>query len=285
MSTPTTTATTTFSRLFPRYDRRAALILTIIALAATAMSLAPRFSQSLAFHNFADTRTWLGIPNFLDVITNAPFALAAAIGLANLQRRVRRERVTTAPNSLLRIDRICLTAVFLGIGLTSLGSAYYHLAPGNERLFWDRLPMLLTFLSLLATLIAERVSPQTAAWILAPLLLLGATSLIYWQQTEHLGRGDLRPYFLIEGAALASVLLTVLLYPPRYLPTKWLMLGLAFYAGAIIFEQLDRPIWSMWNALGIELVSGHTIKHLCAGAGAVVLARTIAVQLKAPAAE
>ncbi len=274
---------TEFRRLFPRFDWRAGVILTTIAFAAMAMIRAPRISQSLAFHQFADTRLWLGVPNFLDVITNAPFALAAAIGLANLQRRVRRER-RGATNRLLPIDRVCLAAVFIGIGLTSLGSAYYHLAPGNDRLFWDRLPMLLTFVSLLATLIAERVSPKTAAWILAPLLVSGAASLIYWQQTERLGSGDLRPYFLIEGATLLSVLLTVVLYPSRYMPTRWLMLGLGCYVGAIVFEQLDRAVWSMWNMVGVELVSGHTIKHLCAGAGALVLARSIAVSPGTPVA-
>lgn len=264
-----------FARLFPRFDWRAGVILTIIVLAAMVMLSASRISQSLAFHQFADTRPWLGIPNFLDVITNAPFALAAAVGLVNLQRRVRREREGGATNPLMPIDRVCLAAVFVGIGLTSLGSAYYHLAPGNGRLFWDRLPMLLTFVSLLATLIAERVSPKTAASILVPLLVSGAASLVYWQQTERLGAGDLRPYFLIEGATLISVLLTVLLYPSRYMPTKWLMLGLGCYVGAIVFEQLDRAVWFMWNAIGVELVSGHTIKHLCAAAGALVLARSI----------
>lgn len=275
----------TLTRLFPRFDWRAGVIMTIVLIAAMTMVSVPRFAQSTAFHQFADTRAWLGVPNFLDVITNAPFAVAAAIGLASLWRRVRRERasVVGATLPLMPIDRVCLGAVFVGIGLTSLGSAYYHLAPGNERLFWDRLPMLLTFVSLLATLVAERVSPKTAAWILAPLLIAGAASLIYWQQTERLGRGDLRPYFLIEGAALASVLLIVLLYPSRYLPTRWLMLGLGCYAGAIMFEQLDRIVWSMWNIIGIELVSGHTIKHLCAGAGALVLARAVTVRSGRPA--
>ena len=31
--------------------------------------------------------------------------------------------------------------------LTAVGSSYYHLAPDNERLFWDRLPMTIAFSS------------------------------------------------------------------------------------------------------------------------------------------
>lgn len=267
-----------FARLFPRFDWRAGVIMTIVMIAAITMSSVPRFAQPQSFHHFADTRAWLGVPNFMDVVTNAPFAVAAALGLANLRRRVRRERASVAGAAirLMPIDRACLGAVFVGIGLTSLGSAYYHLAPDNDRLFWDRLPMLLTFLSLLTTLVAERVSPKTAARILAPLLILGAASLTYWRQTENAGSGDLRPYFLLEGATLVSVLLIVVLYPSRYLPTRMLLLGLGCYAGAIVFEQLDRAVWSLWNMTGIEVVSGHTIKHLCAAAGALVLALTIA---------
>lgn len=266
-----------FARLFPRFDRRAGAIFLVVALAAAAMLSVPPLAQPLAFHRFADTRSWLGVPNFLDVVTNVPFAAAAVIGLASLSRRLRvqRTRVVGAPAPLMGIDAVCLGTVFVGLGLTSIGSAYYHLAPGNERLFWDRLPMLLTFIGLLVTLVAERVSPRTAAWVLAPMLIAGAASLVYWQQTERLGRGDLRPYFLIEGAALASVLLIVLLYPARYLPTRWLVLGLGCYAGAIVFEQLDHAVWRLWSAVGLEIVSGHTIKHLCAGAGALVLARAV----------
>lgn len=271
---------TVFGRVFPRFDWRAALILGLVLVAAAVMIGVPPIAQSPAFHHFADTRSWLGVPNFMDVVTNVPFTVAAVIGLVNLLRRVRSDRAACvgANVPLMRIDIVCLAAVFLGLGFTSIGSGYYHLAPGNERLFWDRLPMVLTFVSLLATLIAERVSPKTAAWLLAPFLMVSAASLVYWQQTERLGRGDLRPYFLIEGATLASVLMIVAMYPARHLPTRRLMLGLACYAGAIVFEQLDRAMWGLWDGANIHVVSGHTIKHLCAGAGAMVLAFAITVR-------
>jgi len=271
-----------FARTFPRFDWRAGVIFSLVLIAAAAMIGAPRLPQAQAFHRFADTRAWLGVPNFLDVVTNAPFALASVLGLAALRRRVVRERAGFVDGAapLLPIDRLCLISLFIGVGLTSLGSAYYHLAPGNERLFWDRLPMLLTFVSLLATLVAERVSPRTAAWLLAPLLLAGAASLVDWRQTDRVGVGDLRPYFLIEGAALVSVLLIVFLYPSRYLSTKWLMLGLGCYAGAIVLEQLDRAVWLMWDVVDVKLVSGHTLKHLCAGGGALVLAHAMTPRRK-----
>lgn len=267
-------------RRFPRFDWRAGVILGMVLVAAGVMACVPRLAQPEAFHRFADARAWLGVPNFADVASNAPFALAAVVGMLNLWRRVRRERVgeVGASQPLMTIDIVCLATLFVGVGLTSLGSAYYHLAPGNERLFWDRLPMILTFTSLLVTLIAERVSPKTAAWLLGPLLVAGAASLVYWRHTERLGQGDLRAYFLLEGAALVSVLLIVLLYPARYLATKRLGLGLARYALAVVLEQLDHAVWDAWGTLGVHVVSGHTLKHLAAGAGAMVLAGAVKSQ-------
>lgn len=277
MSRITTISRQELARLFPRFDHRAAIMLSLVVIGATVMALMPRFAQPPAFHDFADRRAWLGVPNSLDVVSNAPFTIAAAMGLWFLFRRARaqRGRVVGASEPLLPIDRVCLTALFLGIGLTSIGSAYYHLAPGNERLVWDRLPMLLTFTCLLTTLIAERVSPQTAAWLMAPMLIAAASSVFYWRATELAGAGDLRPYFLVQGAALICVVLVVSLYPARYLPTRWLLLGLGCYATAIVFEQLDRAVWSMWTAADLQVISGHTIKHLCASAGAIVMAMTI----------
>jgi hypothetical protein len=107
------------------------------------------------------------------------------------------------------------------------------------------------------------------------MLLAAASSVFYWRATELAGAGDLRPYFFVQGAALVCVILIVSLYPARYLPTGWLLVGLGCYAAAIIFEQLDRAVWSMWTAADLEVVSGHTIKHLCASAGAIVMAMTI----------
>lgn len=264
-------------RQFPRFDWRAGVILGMVLVAAGILACVPPIAQPAAFHRFADARAWLGVPNFADVASNAPFALAAVVGMLNLWRRVRRERagVGGASLPLTTIDIVCLATLFSGVGLTSIGSAYYHLAPSNERLFWDRLPMILTFTSLLVTLIAERVSPKTAAWLLGPLLVAGTASLMYWRHTERLGQGDLRAYFLLEGAALVSVLLIVLLYPARYLATRRLGLGLACYALAVVLEQLDHAVWDAWGTLGVHIVSGHTLKHLAAGAGAMVLVGAI----------
>jgi hypothetical protein len=44
----------------------------------------PPIPQSPAYHLFADQRTWFGIPNFLNVISNLPFAIVGLIGVVFL---------------------------------------------------------------------------------------------------------------------------------------------------------------------------------------------------------
>ena len=48
--------------------------------------------------------------------------------------------------------------IFLGIFLTGFGSSYYHWDPNDDTLFWDRLPMTLCFMAILAASIEERIS-------------------------------------------------------------------------------------------------------------------------------
>lgn len=79
------------------------------------------------------------------------------------------------------------------------GSAYYHLNPTNATLAWDRLGMALTFASLLCASVAQRRRPGAGAALLAPLLLAAAGSVAAWQASEAAGRGDLRPYLLVQG--------------------------------------------------------------------------------------
>jgi hypothetical protein len=102
--------------------------------------------QDQAYHAFADTRRLLGIPNVWNVVSNLPFVAVGAAGVA-----------------LLRKDAAA-TALFVGILLTGFGSSYYHLAPDDGTLFWDRLPMTIGFMALLAAPSASAsAKPPSAA--------------------------------------------------------------------------------------------------------------------------
>jgi len=205
----------------------------------------PPIPQDPAYHDFADRRPFLGIPNALNVLSNAPFVLVGALGLAFVRRRAALE------------ERTALLILFAGVGLTGFGSAYYHLAPGNVTLFWDRLPMTIVFMSLFAVIIAERISLTAGRRLLPILLLAGAGSVAYWLVGELSGAGDLRPYALVQFFPLVAIPLILLLFPPRYTRGADLLGALAWYALAKLFEALDAQIFAVGG-----VVSGHTLKHL-----------------------
>jgi len=220
------------------------------------MILLPPIPQDPQYHAFADDRGWLGVHNFLNVLSNLPFLVVGVMGLlvvANPQAPPGRSRF------LDRGERWPYAAFFLGVALTSLGSAYYHLAPTNERLAWDRLPITVAFMGLFVAIIAERVSVRAGVRLLLPLVALGITTVLYWVFTEQRGHGDLRPYGLVQFYPLLAIPFLIVLCPPRYTRTWDLAGGLAFYLLAKLFEVLDTQVF----AVG-AIVSGHTLKHLAA---------------------
>ena len=219
----------------------------------------PAIPQDPAYHVMADQRTLLGIPNTLNVLSNLPFAIVGALGLL----------VTFGARSraawIDEWERWPAAVLFTGIGLTAFGSGYYHLAPDNHRLVWDRLPMTLGFMGLISMVLAERSSLRAARLLFVPLMAAGMGSVVYWIRTEMLGAGDLRPYGLVQFGSLAAVV--VLLIFGRPAPgTAYLVAGLAAYAGAKVLELLDREIFMLGG-----IVSGHTLKHLAAAGGVAFL--------------
>jgi hypothetical protein len=229
----------------------------------------PPLAQPQSYHSFADQRTLLGIPHCLNVVSNLPFLL---IGAAGLHFVFRRDAVGPGRPFLTAAERWPYTLLFLGVGLTAFGSAYYHLDPTNDRLVWDRLPMAVAFMGLFAALLGERLGPGVGRRLLVPLVLLGLGSVLYWHWTEQLGRGDLRPYYLVQFYPLLGIPLLLLLFPPRYTGTGWLFAALGWY---VLAKFLEHPFDAdVYNHLR-HVISGHTLKHLAAAAGAWALLRML----------
>ena len=61
-----------------------AVLVSLTLVVILAAILAPRVAQPLSYHNFADRRAWLNIPNFGDVVSNAGFAIVGVWGLVIL---------------------------------------------------------------------------------------------------------------------------------------------------------------------------------------------------------
>jgi hypothetical protein len=234
------------------------------AVLAIAAFVVPAMPQPLSYHAFADCRAIWSIPNFFNVVSNLPFLAGGALGLAQVYRGDGR---FIDPR-----EQLPYLVFFLGALLTCFGSAYYHAAPDNPRLVWDRLPMTLGFAGLVSAAIAERVGLQLGLRALWPLLGLGVASVIYWYATERAGAGNVIPYFAYQAWSIAVIVLLIATFPARrYSHGSMLLWAAVFYGVAKIFEMFDLAVYRM---LGGTL-SGHTIKHLFAAAAVFAVVRQL----------
>ena len=110
--------------------------------------------QSAEYHRFADTRSLLGVPNFNDVASNAAFAVVGILGVSVFAGGKRRVIFTE------QSDAWPYLVFFIGVALVSVGSAYYHWKPSNDRLLWDRLPMSIAFMAFCSAIIADRIDSK-----------------------------------------------------------------------------------------------------------------------------
>ena len=251
--------------------RMKVLLVTTVAVAAVAVVvMLPRFPQPLSYHDFADRRTLLGIPNTMDVVSNAGLAAAGVLGLVFLARR--RPAGPGAP-FLERWERTAFAVLFAAVGLTSLGSACYHLKPNNETLLWDRLPMAVVFMSLLSLIIGERIGMRAGRTLFLPLVAAGVASVLYWRYTEAIGKGDVRFYGLVQYLPALLIPIILLLFPPRYTRSADLVVALSWYIVAKACEIFDARVFD-----ATKLVSGHTLKHMAAALAALWLLRMVSLR-------
>ncbi|MBS0322015.1 MAG: alkaline phytoceramidase [Proteobacteria bacterium] len=243
---------------------RAAWLLAFTVACIVAAVLLPAMPQPLDYHAFADQRPLWGIPHFGNVVSNVAFAV---VGVAGLGVALRRATVFQFP-----VERLAYVVFFAGVLLTAWGSSYYHLAPDNARLVWDRLPMTIAFGGLIAAQVTERVSLRAGLVVLAPAVLVGLASVLFWQATERRGEGNVLPYAIVQGYAMVMLVLLTTLYPSRYTRGSDLYAVFAWYVVAKLCETFDGEILT---ALG-GTVSGHTLKHLAAAMAGYVVARMLA---------
>jgi hypothetical protein len=241
------------SRVNDDQVRRQVWLIIGAALAAYALlrlSLGP-LPQDPSFHLLADTRTFLGfIPRAGDVLTNLAILAAGLFGLAL------RDRMTVAPE-----ERTALNVLIAATILTALGSVYYHWAPANPTLVWDRLPLAIVLVSVVALVLADRVHPLFARQGIWPLTALAVASVIVWGASEAMGRGDLLLYLVVRVGAGIAIALLVILRRPRHTGTKWLVAALICEVLMAALERLDHEIFRLTGGL----VSGHSLKHVMVG--------------------
>lgn len=229
----------------PTQKRPLLILLGLMVVSLAGLLLLPPIPQDQSYHHFADQRTLLGVPNFWNVVSNLPFIAVGAVGLWQFHRDP------------------AIVVIFLGIFLTGFGSAYYHWNPNDGTLIWDRLPITLGFMAILAVLVEERVSARAGAILLWPLLAIGVFSLLLWRWTD-----DLRLYAWVQFFPFLALLLLLLLFPPKYTGSYYWIIAAGLYAFAKLLEFSDRAVHSAGSIL-----SGHTFKHLVAAAACFAILR------------
>eukprot|EP00898_Chlorokybus_atmophyticus_P004288 jgi/Chlat1/4860/Chrsp31S08940 len=191
----------------------AAVATAVLAVVTSVALFVPRISQPQEYHDFADQRELIpGVPNTLDVLSNAPFLVIGLVGLAF---------TANAGDSKFssQAERYAWATLFAGVTATSAGSSYYHLAPTDSTLTWDRLPMTIAFTAVLSVMIGERVHKGLGASMLLPAVVAGAASVLYWRYTD-----DLRWYLLVQLAPIVACPVLLLVTEARYThTTHWSM--------------------------------------------------------------
>lgn len=213
--------------------------------------------QVQSYHLFADNRTFLGIPNALDVLTNIAFFI---VGLLGIRIVILKKNELPTFSSWLWF--------FISIFLIAPGSAYYHWAPDDHTLVWDRLPMSLGFMALYVALLTEHIDLKLEKFL--PLaLFLGVLSVVTWVVTS-----DLRFYFIIQFSSFLTIPIILLLFRSHFTHKIYYAGSLIAYALAKWTETNDRMIFEATN----NLISGHSLKHLLAAFGLLLLWQMIRVR-------
>jgi hypothetical protein len=236
------------------------LLLLLSLSAIVAMYFVQPIAQSSAYHQFADARMMMRIPNYWNVLSNLPFLLFGGMGIKLIFQQ---KKIALWQNRLF---------FFVGIFITGFGSAYYHWNPCVDTLLWDRLPMVIAFMSFFTLIIGEYIKEEWGEKLLFPMLLLGIASVFYWYWTETNNAGDLRAYALVQFLPLILIPIMTFLFERKLGNTSIYWKLIAIYALAKIFETFDAEVFVYFP------ISGHSLKHFTGSLAAFFLWKNLKKQ-------
>lgn len=237
-------------------------VVIVMLLIAIGLAIGP-IPQPESYHHFADKRSFFGIPNAWNVLSNLSFALAGFWGIFILLK-------SNQVQFLDSRERWPWLGFSVGLLFTAIGSAYYHWASDNASLVWDRLPMTILFASFVAALITERLNVSIGIILWPILMLLGFYSVYYWFSSEQHGMGDLRLYGGIQ-IFTAIFALVMMVAPSPYNRNYDILVALFLFGISRIFEIYDHQIADMTN----HQISGHTLKHFTSALAGFWLLRMV----------
>lgn len=232
-------------------------LFTTLSICALMVAHGP-ITQLAHYNEFANQTAFMGLPRAADVLSNLAFVLVALWGIFMLWPQRDHQHIQAGRHGYLLF--------LVGLLLTALGSGFYHLAPDNARLVWDRLPIALACAGLLAAVRAENV-PNARSGMDAILLgLFAIASVAWWRITDEHANGDLRLYLLLQGLPLILIPMWQSIYRAPAMDRLAFGFALLLYIVAKAAEIMDQQLFSTFG-----VISGHTLKHLIAGGAAGVL--------------
>ena len=231
-------------------------IMLISLLAFIAMFFQAPIPQSIEYQSFVDGRTIFEIVNFYNVASNLPFLLVGLYAIVLLKDN----KLDINP----KIKHLYYIMSF-GVIMVFFGSSYFHFEINNKTLFFDRLPMVIVFMSLFSIVISEFVDLKIGKKLFPFLLAIGLISIIYWIIGESYGVGDLRLYALVQFLPMLLIPIILLTFKSQSknpTPYWYLLVG---YILAKIFEHFDAQVFEV-----LSVISGHSIKHIIAAFGLLI---------------
>ena len=233
------------------------IISLVVMFAAIALMTQDPIAQDPAYHLLADTRNIWNLKNFWNVISNLPYLIIGILGFY---------KVTQSSGLVILAEfKLAYLLFFAAVAAVSLGSGYYHLAPDNSTLVWDRLPITVVFMSFFTILVSEFISVRVGKALLFPLVVAGIASVVYWHLSESWGEGDLRYYALVQFTPVIMVPVILLCFRSRYTRVYgyWWLLGT--YSVAKLLEYVDVEVYQL-----LGFISGHSIKHIVSALGVYI---------------
>lgn len=236
------------------------VLLGLITLAFAVHGAIPQLDH---YHEFADQSQLFGLMHASDVLSNLAFLW---VGLWAVSRML---HMAESRDLKTRLEVPALVVFVLSIVATAWCSSYYHLAPDNPRLFWDRLPIAVACASLLALVRAQCFGTKNSSRLeLLAFCGFAVFSVIWWQATE-----DLRPYLLLQIMAVLLPPIWQSIYQRAVAERMSFAAAIVCYVVAKLFETADATILNMTG-----VISGHTLKHLLAALAAYFILRPLLTQ-------
>uniref|UniRef100_A0ACD5VGJ9 Uncharacterized protein n=1 Tax=Avena sativa TaxID=4498 RepID=A0ACD5VGJ9_AVESA len=229
-------------------NRRRAIAGGAVLASALLLVATPRLRHSPALHLFADMRNLLGVPNTLNVLTAYPLLLAGVPGLVLCLFG------SGCFGISLKWEALGWFLFYAGNVGAAFGSAYYHLKPDDDRLIWDRLPMMMSASSLLSILVIERVDERAGLSCLISLLSLLLVSTAFERVLD-----DMRLWVVLNLVPCVVIPAMIFLFPPKYTHSRFWFLATGFYLLARFEGLADRKVYSVNR----YFISGHSLEHLC----------------------